>query len=422
MTRLIGIRHRRKKTTENEARPTMVAIAGDKGRTRIIELADDNQELDFVLGRLPKKWRPETAEDDLSSFPKHHVRDRKVRGSDEQVTQVPSEYEGFQAGDAALIQLGGSGDRLAFALSRRGVQIGAMVYRIPSFIFKDRRGHDDTDKDHIFLTELFGSEGGSDLFYEVSNRDRALVLVSELHRARREAQQARIACEQRIYQRAVGAVFLSEEGQYQEGTVEDHFDRVKANDEVLANLVREERQREQELKKAVHALSIWDEIFEPVTGCGEVIASGIISTVLDIRRFDSPAKLKAFMGVHVMSGGKNEDTPTEKQFPRQRKGQVANWNGRGRQALYLLGDQFVKRADSFWGKKLREHKERLREKHPEVEIVEGKKRYTNGYIHKMAIWRTLSQFTVDLWWRWWLVQEGRVPAGYEEHIPSYLRD
>lgn len=99
-------------------------------------------------------------------------------------------------------------------------------------------------------------------------------------------------------------------------------------------------------------------------------------------------------------------------FPRRRTGQVANWNPTARQALYLLGDQFNRRPDSTWGKVLLHYKEVLRKAHPEVveeevrarkgnrTVTEMRKRYTNGHIHKMALWRTLSKFVDHLFDTW----------------------
>ena len=58
----------------------------------------------------------------------------------------------------------------------------------------------------------------------------------------------------------------------------------------------------------------------------------------------------------------------------------------------------------MWGKKLREYKVKLREKHPEVVEVGGKKRYTDGHIHKMALWRTITKFAEWLYNEWWKLE------------------
>ncbi len=138
-------------------------------------------------------------------------------------------------------------------------------------------------------------------------------------------------------------------------------------------------------------------------GCGEVIAAGIIAAIGDIRRFPRDAKLKAYCGVHILPDGR---------IPRKRLGAVANWSGEARQALYQLGEQFVYRPDSEWGRKLRTYKRALRERHPEVVEVAGKKRYTDGHIHKMAIWRTLSRFVEWLHREWTRLEAERQDSGH----------
>jgi hypothetical protein len=85
---------------------------------------------------------------------------------------------------------------------------------------------------------------------------------------------------------------------------------------------------------------------------------------------------------------------------------VANWSPNSRQALYLLGDQFNRRPDSEWGSKLLRYKRNLREKHPEVVVGEnGAKKYTDGHILKMALWRARSRFAEWLWKKWTALEE-----------------
>jgi hypothetical protein len=155
-------------------------------------------------------------------------------------------------------------------------------------------------------------------------------------------------------------------------------------------LKREENARNRDLQAALDKLDIYTAILQNVEGVGPAIAGRIIATIVDIRRFPTKDKLRAFMGVHVRNG----------KFPRRRRGALSNWNPDSRQALYLLGDQFVKRANSVWGLKMRDKKIRLRIAHP-VEIIEnGERRYTNGHIHKMAYWWTIGKFAAWLFKEW----------------------
>lgn len=419
MVRFIGIRHRVKRTAEGEARPTMVAIR-EGTNVRTLELEDDTAELDFVLGRFPTSFRRAEPEEDLSEFAPHHVKKRN-KGKPNEETYVPVGYEGLAAGDVVAMSLGGSGDRMAFALSRRGEEIGSSVFRIPPFVFKEQRGDASKEEDHRLLADLV--ERAPDLFYGVGPRDRQFIEMRETYRARRDIQKDRIRCEQRLRQRFIGRVFLTTDGRYPEGAIEDRFDEAKASDAILSSCLTEEKGRESELKRAVKALDVWREIFDGVEGCGEVLAGGIITPIGDIRRFPTPARLKRYCGVHVLSDGR---------FPRRRTGTVSNWSPEARQALFLLSQQFTYRPASEWGLYLRRMKAGFRERHPVVECgacrvpweqctkrkevpmrdegetevpaeaAKGRhaRRYTDGHIHKMAVWRTLTRFVERLHRDW----------------------
>ncbi len=410
--RIIGIQHRVKKTAEGEPRPTMLFIK-DGTETRSVTLEDDNAELDFVMSRFPTKWRKTEKTDDLSKLPPHHIKWRKlpkgelesdypashikmVGESREIADKIPESYDGMERGDKFVMILGGSGDRFAFALANRGKKLDASVYRVPSFVFCDYRGERNKNDDAATLVEIY--EQHPDAFYEVRQRDRDLIKVREMLLRRTEAMKAEIACGQRLRSRFIGSIFFSPDGQYPDGSIEDAFDAEKANDAILKVLKAERRTAERALSDACEGLDVYKNLFEPIEGVGPMIASRIIAAVADIRMFSTKAKLKAYMGAHVLKDGR---------FPRKRGGEVANWHPDARQALYLLADQFNRRPGTHWGKKLLEYKAKLRAKHPEPVIGEnGKKKYTDGHIHKMAMWRTVSKFVEWLWANWWEL-EGR---------------
>ncbi|TAN57185.1 hypothetical protein EPN15_05275 [Patescibacteria group bacterium] len=389
MGRIIGIRHRVKRTAEGEARPTQIVIK-DGYALEYHDLDDETAELDFVCGRFPIEYRQTREGENLTEFQSHHIKTQKKKESDERTLKVPSKYDGLQDGDIAVMALGGSGDRLAYALSRRGDRIGAKVLRIPPSTLKETRENLGEIKEDDAKTLISLFESSRNLFYELTPRDRDLIKVSESLRARRDAQKDRIACEQRLRQRFIGRIFLSDSGYYPEGSIEDEYDKMKATDIILRNLIGEEKEREKELRKAVNELNVWHAIFSPIKGCGEVIAAGIIAPIGNIMRFKSDGALKKFAGVHVLEDGR---------FARKRMGSTANWNPQLRQALYLLGDQFNRHPDSVWGQKLREYKVKFREKHPEV-VENGKKKYSKAHIHKMATWRTLTKFVEWLHKEW----------------------
>lgn len=348
MSRTIGVTHRTKRTAEGEPRPTLVAIAS-AGNVHNLELETEDDELAFIRTLEPE--------------------------------------------DRLAMIFGGSGDRFAAAANRFGETVGAKVYRIPAFVVSKKRNGGSSDADHLLLTKLFQAEPSG--FYEFRASDRNLVLATELFNVLMETKQARIACEQRIKARLTGIKFCSPEGGYPEGKIEDLFDAEKANNVILQKLIQEEKARGRELEKAVCDLAVYRDVLAQVTGCGPRIAGGIIGAIKDIRRFETESKFVAFCGMHVAPDGK---------FVRRRVGSTSNWNSSARQALYLLAEQFNRRPDSVWGQKLRENKLQIRARHPEIVIVDGKKRYTDGHIHKMAVWRTLTRFTRWLYREWWKLE------------------
>lgn len=417
MTRFIGIQHRRKKTATGEARPTRAHLISAEGEHTSYELETETDEKDFMLGCYPVKLRAITDADDLSGFQPHHIKWRALKKDQDplQITEnrrkvdgkiwyaaekVPSEYDGLRSGDIVGMALGGSGDRLAYALSRRGEEIGAQVYRLPPFALKEwREALDNTkDSDDELLAEMVRQN--REAFQLTTARDRQLIRLTEAYRARMEAMKARIGCEQRLMQNMVGLIFCSEEGKYPEGTIEALYDKEKANDNVLQGFIAEEAKRDRELAKVLDKLSVYTQLFVNIEGVGPAIAARLIVAIRDIRRFATPHKLKAFLGAHVMNGGKFGDRSPDKQFARRRSGEVANWQADGRQALFLLTEQFNRRPKSVWGQKLLQIKAKLRQKHPEAVEVEDKKRYTDGHILKMARWRSATKFVEWLWKEW----------------------
>lgn len=437
MSRVVGIIHRTKRTAEGEARPTRVAIISSED-TVTYDLSDETSELDFLKGQFPTAYRPVAEGEDVTAFKPHQLIWRKLKDDEKTkefpagwtrsvinekgkpemqlVTKVPTAWDGLKERDDVAMYLGGSGGYFAAALSRQGERISARVFRAPPSFVKTWRGNvvdeEAKNRDHLLLASELQKRLVScqlDPFYQLRARDRGLIRVNECLRLRQEALVARIGCEQRIRQNAIGRIFLSEEGAYPEGTVSAIYRHAEDNNTVLQALQTELASRDKDLKQAVQSLRLWTEFFSTIKGVGPRIAAGIIAPIGDIRRFwvdpkqygmkqarqKGMARLKKFCGVHVMPDGS---------FPRRRTGQLCNWSPGARQTLYLVVDQFNRRPDSVWGKKLLEIKARLRLIHPEpVEVeVKGKKvkRYTNGHIHKMALWRCATKFVEFLFKQW----------------------
>ncbi len=407
MSRIISIRHRRKQTAKGEARPTQVVISKADWRGGLINysLDTEQEELDFLLGIFPRDWRKVDEKDIPSEILLRH---RKPVKDSPMEFRIPMDFDGLAPNDTVLVTLGGSGDRFNYALSRQGEGIGATVYGLPAFELKNRRAGGEKEDDAETLARVWRESPSS--FYKVGPADRSLIELRERYIARQDAQRARIGCSNRLRQRFIGGIFLSKDGMYPEGLIEDAYDEVEANDEILhgaadangrrrGGLVGEETRRTAELTKLVESLPVYREILGDIKGMGPVIAAGIIVAIGDIRRFSNAEKLKKFCGVHVMPDGR---------FPRRRTGELANWHPNARQALYQFGDQMSRQKDSKWGLEMRKYKVRLREKHPEPVIGENnKKKYTDAHIHKMATWRAITRFTEWLYGEWTRLERRR---------------
>lgn len=514
--RVIGIRHRVKKTADGEARPTMVAIL-EGSRLTLHELQDEQAELDFVTGRFPTSFRAVRDDESLEGVPLRFLKLAKLKETDEapanltvylektryRATKIADRFDGLKTGDTVGMMLGGSGDCLAYAISRQAEKLGAGVLRIAPFLFKAKRDAKakENEGDEILLAELVQTEPAS--FYPLANRDRDLITVRECWRDLSETMQDRIACQQRLRQRFIGRIYTHPDGLFPEGGIEKAFDEKRASDRRLKLLQEEEAECKKALAKALSQIDVYTEVLSPVTGVGTKIAARIIAAVVDIRRFAeepdnmevliaesyarseehkrladlgqvsgrfdrknykgeyarlndiarwlkgageedrarhvyallfekkvrsqlrrkkfslSASNLKAFMGVHLLPDGS---------FPRKRRGQVANWHGDARQALYLLMEQFFKRPKSEWGVRLRNEMAAFRIKHPEVVTVERQettevdgekvvlkykvKKYNDLHIRKMAMWRMANKFVEWLYGEWLTLDraEAKVPV------------
>lgn len=476
--RRLGFRHRVKRRIVDgeraEALPSMMVVSDGQGGFAKYELPDEQAELDFINGIFPTKYRIPALDEDISGLKEWQIRwcdakdedllvprhesqsiyeDKRARGEKpathtlvQVAKEVPSEWTGLEPGDMLGMSLGGSGDYFAFAASRKLHSMGGEVYRIPPFHLQKHRGDAAKEDDAILLAQLL--EVHIEDFYPTWIRDRSIINVRETFKVRMDAMTDRMGCVQRLRQRHIGTTFCTEEGGFPDGDIEKRFAEIKANDAIYQAIEKTEKHALEAMEEAVYATEIWQKLFEPIEGVGPGIAARIISVVIDIRRFETAPKLKKYLGVHVNDDGT---------FVRSRKGAVANWSPAGRQGLYLLADQFVKKPGSEWGMVLNKYKRILRERQPEVCIavknsvlgiddptgkgetlipigsegtpkpkggrykvkhpvtgeeitVTGKQRYGKGHIHKMAIWRTLSVFVCWLHREWWKLEKAAKPV------------
>ncbi len=482
--RWIGIRPRIKTFGKEgaEAKPTEVAIltVDDAGGTNITTLAleTEQDELDFVQGKLPTGYRDVLPGEDITSvLPYHVIQDDPKKAVKEgrplKLDRIPSGYTGLASGDRVGMSLGGLGDLMAYVISRTGEKRDFTIIRIPPYRLKAEREERNMEKDDDAKLLAALVKEKPELFRAVAKRDRALVNLREANRMRTFVQRDRKSCKMRIRSATMGEIFCNEEGGYPEGGIEKAYDLAVASDPVFIELEKKEARLNRQLKKCCEEIPIYNTVKEVMVGIGPSILSSIIAPVQDISLFDTVGKFKAFCGLHVLENGA---------FPRKRVGERCNWNPGARQAFFLLGEQFNRRAGMFWGTRLLENKVMYKNKHPypilvewisakpakfkaqelettgtsdapyvsqelepaepakegrmfplipgkfkkdkkrvmtyEIETesgtvtVRGTQRYFNGHLHKMAIWRTISEFAEWLYWKW------RTMEGYPARPPK----
>lgn len=463
--RTIAILHRIKRTASGEARPTLLRITPDQGGGSGVDLKleTEQNELDFILGRYPVRMRKAGAADTIPDHPEHQLtfseydpekhgivpdHHKVVRGKKTFIlTEVPDVLEGLKESDKVLMPLGGSGDYLAFAASVQAEKVGAVVLRIPPRQIKEERDRlqsvgplDNFDNLEI-LPRLH--RNNPDYFYPVTIRERDMIQARELFRAREHTQRDRKSCAMRVRQLAIGEIFVKADGLFPQGSIEKQFDEIQGDDGILKLIAKREKELEADLGKVLPRIPVYEKVFGPIEGVGPVIAAGIICAVGDIRLFvrsggnlrHRAGKLKKFCGV----------APENGKLPRKTTGKSLGFNPQVRQALFKFGDQMNKRPGSEWGMRLAENKAHYVKKFPfetlvvkpseeyageylidgevcrklgtryEIKVmgewhrVAGKRKHFKGHLHKMAIWKTLTEFVEHLYDEWTRL-EGIIPG------------
>lgn len=446
--RVVAISYRDKEIVRDgvviEQRPTVALVVSDE-KTYEIKLPDEDYEMCFLHSRAMKLPPAKPGGKEM------HIDFRDV---------------GIRAGDVVLMVMGGSGAFFAFSLSNKLEKLGSGgVYWIGSTLFKrladeyhlDRsklKAVDEEDRrtemtfDHIALPKLFEIAPSS--FHRVTARERDLILLGDVVRRRREAMNDRMACAHRVRQRLKKAAYCLHDG-YPEGGVKLFIEKGMANDNMLLLIEKEEEQIGRELKKLLRDLAVW-KVFEPIEGVGEFTTGPLIMAIGNINRFPSSSQLKAFLGVHTLKHDGSKFQKGEKpeagnsKFARRRQGQLSNWNQEGRQALYLIADQFmIWRKNSPWGLVAQEVKKRFQAKYPtpevwvkdaagnvtmkvklpegmckriqggwEVTSLEGVKltfkgvtKFNPAHINRMVAWRTMTKFVEWLYDAWKATEAGK---------------
>lgn len=134
-----------------------------------------------------------------------------------------------------------------------------------------------------------------------------------------------------------------------EETIEKIVDAMIASDRFQSTVLDRVKALQREIEKILKggkkspANFLWEMVFEPIPGCGPLIAARIITATADIRRFETLPAYKAYAGYHQFEDGSRA---------RRVAGKVSNWSPELKQAVYLWCVQTVKTPSSPWRQKL----------------------------------------------------------------------
>ncbi len=120
-----------------------------------------------------------------------------------------------------------------------------------------------------------------------------------------------------------------------------YLEGVKAGDEIFEAVTEREKALLADLKKQLNKLPLYRDVFEPIKGCGPLIAARMIGGISDIRRFPDDAKLKAYAGYHHFADGSRA---------RRVKGQPFSCSPTLKQGVWQFTQQVVKTpaGESEW--------------------------------------------------------------------------
>jgi len=496
--RIVAIRIRSLRTTEGEARPSEACVLNLDSQSERFDLCDQQAEVDFLLGIMPRAWRKVEAGENiiLSTFAPHHLKwvglepdkvevarvEGRILREEPQKKGTPSLWFvldqisvgqiGLKPGDRVAMMYGGAGE--LFARDMVEYWNGELaIWRITPHKFKALREAADQSKDNDVELLATTLRDHPEFFHLMRPIDGATATLSVVFDSRQEAMKQRIRAGNRLAGRARNALLRERRAGHPVDTLEVAVEKVRASDALYRNLLAEEARAEKDLAELLDKIEIW-KVVSPVKGLGVSIGSRIIAAVGDIRRFMvepnkaelAPLKAeldrlmqaadyqttKGLMNQSVLASAKNgfertvlargfcleNDMTSEAEllqqaleimkqirrlecrangesmfvaycglhvlpdgrFPRRRSGETSNWNPVVRQAFFLLTEQFNRRPDTEWGKKLLANKAGLRARHPDIVIENNKKRYTPGHILKMARWRTATQFARWFYREW----------------------
>jgi len=134
---------------------------------------------------------------------------------------------------------------------------------------------------------------------------------------------------------------------------------------------------------------IWDWLIA-IKGIGPPLAAQLLAQIDDIGNSPTVASLWRFAGWAVIDG----------QAEKNKRGEQSHYNGQLKGVCWNIGEQFIRHQAPGYVDAYYAEKARLREMYPEKIEIDGKSRYTDLHIHRMACRKMIKQFLKDLWIQW----------------------
>ena len=243
--------------------------------------------------------------------------------------------DSLEEGDT-LHTIFGVSDLIALAVFDRGVG----VRRIPFYHITGRgksRQFSIRDKDKSILPDLVKLvQEQPELFYQFRPLDQQVARVRALTRAFYMVQEKMRKPTQLRFQSAYREVYLTSE--VRDELKEEQFIKQElAKSPVFSAFTEEEASWLRQIKTALRGIAIWDDVLKGTAarGIGPALGGVLIGEIGDINRFPHRDALVHYCGCHVTEAPEGlREQGVEGEMARRRKGEMALWNPRIRQALW----------------------------------------------------------------------------------------
>ena len=413
---------------------------------RKVELTED------VSSIIPlhHKYRDRKKEESEESFSGHHptqlvkVEKRQIGSiTVSVVSEVACEFAGVSSGDITASFLGSTGARVLAGLIHR-IKEGVTVKGITVFGFMAFAPDCPDEERALTMAKALVEKATlvDSPFYPVFESSLSQIKMGALLDIFIETQQARIAQGNRVFASASNRTFLDSALFNSDDSIETLAEKAMETDVVHVGLIAEEARLKKELGKLLEQIPIYVKLRERVKGAAVSILAPIIASTIAIRRFPKMGSARSFWGTGLKDG----------KFMKMTAGTTLGYHPGCRQAMFQFGQQIIKKnAEEFWCERYAENVAMYKTRYPHPVLVElvksavageekkwvesgrkfnlvpgtfteekaqGKKKwiftlpggnlvvekayflYNPGHLLKMALWRTLTEFSDWLYWFW----------------------